>query len=130
MSIELDTINEIIKTSDKSKSTKNSDFVDKSVKNTKRKPGRPRKPKTIISVLSKDVAYPLWLSVSEAAKLGGVTTKTIRRAIQAKSLKFRIFQNRYQIDLKSVINYLFTNKKLENKLKTQGIGQYIDKWRE
>jgi hypothetical protein len=130
MSIELDTINDIIKTSDKAKTAPKPKPKEKIDTVIKRKPGRPRKPKTIISVLSKDVAHPLWLSVSEAAKLGGVTTKTIRRAIQSKSLIFRIFQNRYQIDLKSLINYLFTSKKLENKLKTQGIGQYIDKWRE
>lgn len=127
MSIELDTINEIIKTSNKAKTTKKEE---KKTTATKRKPGRPKKEKIIVSVLNKDVAFPLWLSVSEAAKIGGVTTKTIRRALQLEKLKFRILHNRYQIDLKSVVNFLFSSKKLENKLKTQGLGQYINKWRE
>lgn len=81
-------------------------------------------------LLSKDVLNPLWLSVSESAKLGGVTSKTIRRALQSQKLTYKIIKNRYLIDLRSVVKYLHTNKKLKNKLKQNGIGQYIDKWRE
>ena len=72
---------------------------------------------------------PVFLSVSEAAKVSGVTGKTIRRAIQAKKLNYKIVNNRYQIDLASLIQYLFTSTKLKNKLDTYGIGQYINKWR-
>ncbi len=71
---------------------------------------------------------PIWLSVSEAAKLGGVQNKTIRRAIQSNTVKFRIISNRYQVDLESLIRYLHSNKKLNNKLLQKGIGQYVDKY--
>lgn len=81
-------------------------------------------------VLTKEVLNIIWLSVSEAAKIGGVTSKTIRRAIQSQKLKYKITNNRYQIDLASVINYLYTKTKLKNKLEQYGIGQYIKKWRE
>jgi hypothetical protein len=81
-------------------------------------------------VLSNGVLFPIWLSVSESAKVGGVTTKTIRRALQGQKLTYKIVKNRYLIDLGSVIKYLFTKKKLLNKLIQNGIGQYIDKWRE
>jgi len=71
---------------------------------------------------------PIWLSVSEAAKIGGIKTKTIRRAIQAKGVKYKIINNRYFIELASLVNYLGTTTKLHNKLNTQGIGQYIKQW--
>ena len=69
--------------------------------------------------------YPLWLSVAEAAKLGGVTDKTIRRAFKADAgLKFKVIKNRYQIELSSLILYLHRNAKLRNKLMQHGLGQY------
>ncbi|MFA4942832.1 MAG: helix-turn-helix domain-containing protein [Patescibacteria group bacterium] len=71
---------------------------------------------------------PLWLSVSEAAKVGGVQTKTIRRAIK-KDLKFKVKGNRYFITLSSLIIYLHQNTKLKNKLNEHGIGQYIKEWK-
>lgn len=77
---------------------------------------------------------PLWLSVSEAAKFGGVQTKTIRRALKLEKtnddqgvsdLKFRIIKNRYQIELSSLLIYLHSTKKLLNKYINYGIGQYL-----
>jgi methylphosphotriester-DNA--protein-cysteine methyltransferase len=71
------------------------------------------------------IKNPLWLSVSEAAKLGGVKDKTIRRALKAESgLKFKVIKNRYQIELGSLIAYLHKNTKLLNKLMDAGLGQY------
>lgn len=81
-----------------------------------------------ISILNKPVLNPVWLSVSEAAKIGGVQTKTIRRAIQSKTIKFKIINNRYLIDFQSLIIYLHTKTKIKNKLNQYGIGQYIEKW--
>ena len=83
----------------------------------------------ILKNTSTSIAFPLWLSVSETAKLAGVTTKTIRRAISGKQLSYKIIKNRYLIDWHSMLNFLFSNKKLKNKLEQKGIGQYIDKWR-
>jgi len=71
---------------------------------------------------------PVWLSVSEAAKFGGVNTKTIRRAIQAKSIKYKVVKNRYFIELSSVVGFLLSTIKLKNKFNQYGIGQYVDKW--
>lgn len=71
----------------------------------------------------------LFLSVSESAKIGGVTTKTIRRAIQAQKIKYKIVNNRYQIDFVSLIQFLHLNTKLKNKLYNNGIGKYIKEWK-
>lgn len=81
---------------------------------------------------------PIWLSVSEAAKLGGVQTKTIRRALKLESggenklaaeLKFKIVKNRYQIEFGSLLIFLYSNKKLQNKLQENGLGQYVELWK-
>ena len=76
----------------------------------------------------KIVNNQLWFSVSEAAKLGGVNTKTIRRAIQSNKISYKIKGNRYSINLASLIQFLHTNKKLTNKFNDYGIGQYVEKW--
>ncbi len=82
-----------------------------------------------VNILNKKIVNPVWLSVSEAAKLGGVQTKTIRRAIQAKIIQYKVINNRYIVNFASVIIYLHSKNKLKNKLNQFGIGQYIDKWR-
>lgn len=77
------------------------------------------------NILNINIKNPIWLSVSESAKMGGVQTKTIRRAIQSKTIKYKIVGNRYFIELSSVAAYLHKNKKLENKFYNFGLGQYL-----
>jgi hypothetical protein len=79
--------------------------------------------------LNKEIIRPIWLSVTEAAKLGGVQDKTIRRAIQFNNVKYKIVSNRYLIDFPTLIAYLHTKKKLKNKLNQYGLGQYVNKWK-
>lgn len=80
--------------------------------------------------LIKEATYPIWLSVSEAARLGGIQNKTIRRALKSSTeLKFKIVKNRYYIELGSLIKFLHRNTKLKNKLKDYGLGQYINEWK-
>jgi hypothetical protein len=81
------------------------------------------------TILSEEVESPIWVSVSEAAKFGGVQTKTIRRALKNEKLRFKIVKERYQIDFRALILFLRKSKKLKNKLNKIGIGQYIRKWR-
>ncbi len=78
-----------------------------------------------------EVKYPIWLSVSEAASLGGVQGKTIRRALKSDNpLDFKIVKNRYQIELSSLLKFLNRNTKLKNKLEGFGLGQYVREWKE
>ncbi len=78
---------------------------------------------------TKEVKYPIWVSVSEAADLGGVQGKTIRRAIKSDpNLRYKIVKNRYQIELGSLLTLLHKNTKLKNKLKEFGLGQYVSEW--
>lgn len=72
------------------------------------------------------ISSPLWFSVSSSAKLGGVDPKTIRRALKKDSgLKYKIVKNRYKIELGSLLSFLSQNTKLKNKLKKNGLGQYL-----
>lgn len=75
-------------------------------------------------------ANPLWISVSEAAKLGGVHSKTIRRAISGQLISYRVHGNRYSIDLGSLLAFLRSRTKLHNKLNNAGLGQYVSDWSE
>lgn len=82
-----------------------------------------------LSFPTKEVRYPIWVSVSEAADLGGVQSKTIRRAIKSDAnLKYRIVKNRYHIELGSLLIFLNKNTKLKNKFKEFGLGQYVSEW--
>lgn len=79
---------------------------------------------------TKEVKCPIWVSVSEAAGLGGVQGKTIRRAIKSDTnLRYKIVKNRYQIELGSLLSLLHKNTKLKNKLNESGLGQYVSDWR-
>ena len=79
----------------------------------------------------KEAPFPVWVSVSEAASLGGVQGKTIRRAIKSDpDLRYKIVKNRYQIDLGSLLNFCHKNTKLKNKLQEFGLGQYVNEWNE
>ncbi|MFA5184607.1 MAG: hypothetical protein WC456_03745 [Patescibacteria group bacterium] len=79
----------------------------------------------------KDVGYPIWVSVSEAADLGGVQGKTIRRAIKSDpNLRYKIVKNRYHIEFGSLLAFLHKNTKLRNKLNDLGLGQYVSAWKE
>ncbi|NCN22252.1 helix-turn-helix domain-containing protein, partial [Candidatus Falkowbacteria bacterium] len=80
---------------------------------------------------SKKLNYEIWLSVSEAASLAGVGDKTIRRAVKESNLLvYKIVKDRYRIELKSLINYMNLNTKLNNKFLNFGLGQYVDRWKD
>ncbi|MFA5318601.1 MAG: hypothetical protein WC323_03980 [Patescibacteria group bacterium] len=72
----------------------------------------------------------LWLSVSQAAKLFGVEQKTIRRAIKAKQVDYVVEENRYNIDMGSLIKWAHQSARLKNKLDQEGMGKFIKEWKE
>jgi hypothetical protein len=87
------------------------------------------KQKADTSFLSFEPSNPIWLTMAETAKLGGVQKRTVKRALRSSHLKYRIVESRYQVDLRSALLYFRSKKKLWNKLKESGIGQYVEKWR-
>jgi excisionase family DNA binding protein len=69
------------------------------------------------------------LSVSEAAKFFGVSTRTIRRAIAENAVDYLIVQNRYKIDLSSLLNWASRTTTVRHKLEHDGFGQFVEQWK-
>ena len=94
----------------------------------KKKPRNKKKKEDEKILIFTKITNPVFVSVSEAAKLGGVNSRTIRRAIQDEKITYKIVKDRYLLDFKSTLHYLYSNRKLRNKLLQNGIGQYIENW--
>lgn len=77
-----------------------------------------KKPKKIIRV-----------SVSEAARLFGVDSHTIRRAIKAQEINYVVVRGRYKIHFESLIKWSQRKVRIKNKTNRDGIGQFIGKWK-
>lgn len=76
------------------------------------------KPKEIVRV-----------SISEAGKLFGVNTQTVRRAIKNQEITYVVVAGRYKLNFESLVRWSQQKTTLRNKANTHGIGQYVDKWR-
>lgn len=69
------------------------------------------------------------LSVSEAAKLFGVSTRTIRRAITEKEVNYIVVQGRYKVSFESLLKWSQRTTTVRNKLAKHGIGQFVENWK-
>lgn len=69
------------------------------------------------------------VSVSEAARLFGVNTQTVRRAIQAQEVTYVVVSGRYKLNFESLVKWSQRHTTVKNKLMKRGIGQYVDKWK-
>jgi len=78
----------------------------------------PQEPKEMIRV-----------SVSEAARLFGVNTQTVRRAIAASEVTYVVVAGRYKINFESLVKWSQVHTTVKNKLAHKGIGQFVDKWK-
>jgi len=69
------------------------------------------------------------VSVSEAAKLFGVSQRTIRRALQNEELTYIVVTGRYKINFESLVKWSQKRPRTQNKLNNNGIGQYVNQWK-
>lgn len=69
------------------------------------------------------------VSISEAARLFGVSGQTVRRAISDKDLIYVIVRNRYKINFESLVRWSQKRTTVKNKLDRQGIGQFVGQWK-
>ena len=77
----------------------------------------------------KDPKELVRVSVSEAARLFGVNTQTIRRAIQAQEVTYVVVSGRYKLNFESLVKWSQRHTTVRNKLAKTGIGQFVDKWK-
>lgn len=69
------------------------------------------------------------VSVSEAARLFGVASKTIRRAIALSEVTYVVVRGRYKINFESLVRWSQERPKVRNKVAKDGIGQYVGQWK-
>ena len=69
------------------------------------------------------------ISISEAGRLFGVSTKTIRQAIKKQEIKYVLVRGRYKLNFESILQWSQSGTRRRNKLGSEGIGQYVDKWK-
>jgi len=68
------------------------------------------------------------LSVSEAARIFGLSQQTIRRALKDKELKYIVVRGRYKISFFSLLDWSQKSTSTRNKLSNKGIGQFVNMW--
>jgi len=73
-------------------------------------------------------SLPIRITVSEAARLFGVSTKTIRVALKTNQIRYIVVNNRYKISFESLLDWSQRSTRRRNQLSTSGIGQYVQKW--
>lgn len=69
------------------------------------------------------------VSISEAARLFGVSTQTIRRAIRDEEITYVVVAGRYKLNFESLVKWSQQKTTVRNKVNTHGIGQFVDKWK-
>lgn len=69
------------------------------------------------------------VSVSEAARLFGVSSQTIRRAITEQKITYAVVGGRYKLNFESLVKWSQKNSTIKNKLAQRGIGQYVERWK-
>ena len=69
------------------------------------------------------------LSVSEAARLFGVSQRTIRRAINDQEVTYVVVQGRYKINFESLLKWSQRSTTSKNKRDKKGIGQFVAQWK-
>lgn len=69
------------------------------------------------------------VSVSEAARLFGLNTRTIRRALASGELTYIVVRGRYKINFESLVRWSQQRPTVEKKRDKAGIGQYVEKWK-
>lgn len=75
------------------------------------------------------IESPIRLSVSEAAKLFGLSTKTIRQAIKNSEINYVVVRGRYKINFASALTWSQSSTRRRGQLQKSGLGQYVDNWR-
>ncbi|MFA5127437.1 MAG: helix-turn-helix domain-containing protein [Patescibacteria group bacterium] len=78
---------------------------------------------------NKEPGEMIRLSVSEAAKLFGVNSQTVRRAIASQEITYAVVAGRYKINFESLVKWSQKHTTIKHKMASRGIGQYVEKWK-
>jgi len=78
---------------------------------------------------NKSPITPLRISVSEAARLFGVSTTTIRTAIKNQEVRYIVVRGRYKLNFESLLEWSQKSTRRRNQRDKQGIGVYVNQWK-
>ena len=69
------------------------------------------------------------ISISEASRLFGVSSKTIRQAIKLQEITYIVVKSRYKLNFASLVEWSQKSTRRKNIFYQQGIGQYAEQWK-
>jgi excisionase family DNA binding protein len=69
------------------------------------------------------------VSVSGAARLFGISSRTIRRALTDGEVAYVVVRGRYKLNFESLVKWSQVRPTVRNKLATNGIGQFVEHWK-
>ena len=69
------------------------------------------------------------VSVSEASRLFGISSRTVRRALADGELNYVVVRGRYKINFESLVKWSQHRPHVMTKLEDRGIGQFVEKWK-
>jgi excisionase family DNA binding protein len=69
------------------------------------------------------------LSVSEAARMFGISQRTVRRAITNQEVTYVVVQDRYKINFESLLKWSQETTTVRNKRDKTGLGQFVAQWK-
>jgi excisionase family DNA binding protein len=69
------------------------------------------------------------VSISEGARLFGIHSRTIRRALAQGQIRYIVVCGRYKINFESLLRWSQRQPTVQKKLNAQGIGQWVSKWK-
>ncbi len=75
------------------------------------------------------LASVIRLSVSEAARLFGVSQRTVRRALTEEKITYVVVQGRYKINFESLLKWSQESIRIRHKRDKEGLGQYVGQWK-
>jgi excisionase family DNA binding protein len=69
------------------------------------------------------------VSISEASRLFGISTRTIRRAIEIGDIRYIVVRGRYKLLFESLVSWSQRTNTVRRKRDANGIGQWVDQWK-
>jgi excisionase family DNA binding protein len=81
------------------------------------------------NMTAQPASSPIRLSISEAARLFGISEKTVRRAIATGELRYAVVRGRYKLQFDSVLAWSQRAATVRNKRDGAGIGQWVQQWK-
>lgn len=72
---------------------------------------------------------PIRISIGEAARLFGLSQKTIRQAIKQGEITYVVVRGRYKLNFLSILKWSQASARRRHIMERDGLGAYVEKWK-